>query len=69
MLQGLRLAPPPAWSVAHLTRLTELSLRGECAHQVMGKLLASPAAAVLPTSLRKLRQESRETMCMSAEDR
>ncbi len=35
----------------------------------MGELLSSPAAPVLPASLRTLRQDSRETICVSAEDR
>ena len=59
----------PSWSVAHLTRLTTLSLRGESAHRVMDALLASPAAAVLPASLRTLRQDSPDAICFSAEGR
>ena len=61
--------PFPAWSVAHLTQLTDLSLRGECAHRVMGELITSPAAAVLPASLRTLRQESSEALLLSAVNR
>jgi len=61
--------PAPKWTVAHLTQLTDLSLRGESARRVMGELLSSPAAPVLPASLRTLRQDSRETICVSAEDR
>ena len=57
------------WSVAHLTRLTELSLRGECGFRVMRELLESPAAPVLPATLRTLRLVSHDSLCFSAEER
>lgn len=48
------------WSLARLTRLTELTLHGTEAIDVMLKLLRSPATPALPASLVTLRQDNRE---------
>ena len=57
------------WSLAHLTRLTELTLRGEQGELVMRELLNSRAKPVLPSSLVTLRLEKDEIYCFSAEER
>jgi len=56
----------PEWTLAHLTRLTELNLKGD---DVMLELLRSPATLVLPPSLQALRQESWEPLHSSAAGR
>lgn len=60
---------PRSWSLAHLSGLTELTLRGESAHAVVSALLRSHAAAVLPASLLMWRQQNPGALRFSAEGR
>ena len=58
---------PTSWSLTHLSRLRELTLRGESADKVMSGLLRSRATAVLPASLQTLRrQDPTERFCIYA---
>ena len=50
----------PRWSLARLVRLAELTLSGDETGEVMLELMRSRPAAVLPTSLRVLRQDNVE---------
>jgi len=61
--------PFPEWSVAHVTRLTVLSLCGQAAREAMSTLLRSRAAPVLPASLLELRFQSPTAVHFTAEDR
>ena len=49
----------------HLTRLQELTLRGEESSRAMYDLLGSPMASVLPASLVTLRQISPAKMYLA----
>ena len=60
---------PSSWSLTHLARLRELTLRGEWADIVMSGLLRSDATTVLPASLLVLRQQEDWMLCASAERR
>jgi len=59
----------PVWSLAHLTLLTELTLSGTDSFPSWAELLRSPAEPVLPVSLVTLRQQSRDTVFFSSENR
>ena len=66
---GRHPSPTPPWSLAHLTRLTKLTLRGRGANAVKEELFGSCAPPVLPASLVALRWDSDETLHFWAEER